>query len=148
MRNHGLRATRRALLVVPILILSITVPSSAVSAHGNCAGDANGPYKYNNGNRIKGKVSYVCTDQHDAYEVRGCLQKRVSGTWRDRHCLRLVIGPNLSGVTQVFVEPNESCSTGSWRTVFLLGVAYNESGSVAHRQDTNEQSPVSTFNSC
>jgi hypothetical protein len=127
---------------IAVMLAATAIPASA---HGTCGGDANGPFK--SGANVQGHVSYICTDQHDRYTITGCLQKKVSGVWTDKDCDSLDTGTGYNG-TSVAVDPNFTCSTGDWRTVFDIAAAYNNAGTKVHEQTLNEQSPVTTIASC
>lgn len=113
-----MRSVGRCLIVVTLMIGALS-PSSAL-AHNNCGGDANGPFRADNGTKVRGKISYLCESVHNRYILNGCLQKRNDqGDWVNRDCVSYDSGSGSFTGASAFVQV--SCTTGSFRTVFTYG---------------------------
>jgi hypothetical protein len=133
----ALRVRRTALVTVIAYLFSasilavvpVVVTAAPAAAHGNCAGDANGPYK--SGGQVHGKGAYICTDQHDRYTIKVCLDKWNGDRYVEKDCNFRDTGTHFDQA-HVQTTPAYPCSRGSWQTRFVTARAFNDAGDLAH----------------
>jgi hypothetical protein len=114
----GLSRATLFLAVSARLFASQAAAPDPGSAHGGCAGGhVNDPYKGDG--KVKVRVWYLCGETHAAMYVDGCLQKRVSGRWRNMDCDEydswIATGDTNVQWRWIRVTPSRVCSPGLWR---------------------------------
>jgi hypothetical protein len=144
------RATVVSVVAVCLFAVFAAAPDPA-SAHGGCAGGhVDDPYKADG--KVKVRVWYLCGETHAAMYVDGCLQKWVSGRWRNMDCDEydswIATGDTNVQWWWIRVTPSRVCSPGLWRGYFRYGEARNRYGEMAHYQRRNEAGDTRRVRSC
>jgi hypothetical protein len=147
--SHSSR--HRLLLCLLVFALAGGATAEPASAHDSCSGGvAERPYR--SGGKVKVFVRYLCSSQHAAYVVDGCLQRYESGAWRNKFCMAYDTywgtGGSNCNCYGAWINMEHNCQTGWWRGKFRYGEARNVNGQMAHWQTADEVGPQLYVSSC